>query len=71
LEDLKWEDNIKMHPRETVSRCDGYSSGSRMQWEVLVQTVMNLQSPLKVGNFLTSKRPLLHAVNDCTEQVSW
>jgi len=61
-----------MHPRETVSRCDGYSSGSRMQREVLVQMVMNLQSPLKVVNFLTSKGLCSkQLVYDCTEQVPW
>jgi hypothetical protein len=52
----RWEDNIKSDVREV--RWGGvdwiYLAHDRYQWQALVNSVMNLQVPYKVGNFLTS-----------------
>jgi hypothetical protein len=44
---LKWEDNIKMHPREIGYGSMGwiYLSQDRDQWQALVNMVINLQVP--------------------------
>jgi hypothetical protein len=52
----RWEDNIRMYLRETG--WEGmdwiHLAQNRGQWQALVNMVMNLQVPSKVGNFLTS-----------------
>jgi hypothetical protein len=53
---LKWEDNSRMDLKEIG--CEGvdwiHQAQDRIQWQTVVNTVMNLQVPLKVGSFLTS-----------------
>jgi hypothetical protein len=44
----RWEDNIKVHLRETQWRVDSD------KWRAVVKAVMNVQVPLNVGN-LTSR----------------
>jgi len=52
----RWEDNIKMDPREVG--CGGMDwievaqDGDR--WRALVNAAMNIRVPQNVGNFLTS-----------------
>jgi hypothetical protein len=46
----RWEDNIRLDLQVTGSR---HVAQDRDYWQVLVNTVMNLQVPKKVGNFLT------------------
>jgi hypothetical protein len=51
----RWKDNIRMYLREIG--CEDVEwiqeDQDRDQWRVLVNTVMNLRVPRKVGNFLT------------------
>jgi hypothetical protein len=42
----RWEDIIKLYLMET--------GWDRDQWQAPVNTIMNLQVPLKLGNFFTS-----------------
>jgi hypothetical protein len=52
----RWEDNIKMDLQEVG--CGGMDwielAQDRDRWREIVNTVMNLQVPYKVGNLLTS-----------------
>ena len=52
----RWEDNIKMDLQEVGCRgMDWIKLAQDMDsWRALVNTVMNLQVPYNVGNFLTS-----------------
>jgi hypothetical protein len=52
----KWEDNIKMDLRENgLPGVDGiHMAQERDQWWAVVNILMNLSVPQKVGNFLTS-----------------
>jgi hypothetical protein len=52
----RWVNNIKMDLRETVrSGMDWVDlAQGRDQWEVLVNTVMNLRVPRNAGKFLSS-----------------
>jgi hypothetical protein len=68
----RWEDNIKMDLQdmgcESMDWID--QAQDRDKWWALVDTVMNLQVPQNVGDFLTilelvsfSRRTLLHGVS--------
>jgi hypothetical protein len=52
----RWEDNIKIDLKEIV--CDDvdwiHLAQGKDQWQALVNMVMNLQVPWKMGNFLIS-----------------
>jgi hypothetical protein len=50
------EDNIKIDLREIGLECVDWIhlAQDRDQFQALVNTVMNIQAPLKTGNFLTS-----------------
>jgi hypothetical protein len=52
----RWEDNIKMDLKEIGSEAVDciHVAQDRDRWRTLVNTVMNLLVPKKVGNFLTS-----------------
>jgi hypothetical protein len=52
----RWEDNIKMDLTEIRINGVNWSqlAQDRVQWRACVNTVMNLQIPLKAVNFLTS-----------------
>jgi hypothetical protein len=52
----KWEDNIKMDPKEIEHEdVDWFHlTQERVQWQALVITVMNFQVQYKMRSFLTS-----------------
>jgi hypothetical protein len=51
----RWEDNIKMDHKEVGYEGVDWTllAQGDLQWWAVVNIVMNLQVPLKVGNFLT------------------
>jgi hypothetical protein len=51
----RWYSNIRMDLREAGWESMGWvhMAQDRDQWQALVNTVMNLQVPQRVGNFLT------------------
>jgi hypothetical protein len=67
----RWEDNIKMDLKVGCGGRDWIKlAQDRDRWRTLVNAVMNLWVPQKVGNFLTScklvsfsRRNLLHGVS--------
>jgi len=54
----RWEDNIKMDLQEVGAGCGDWMElvQGRYMLRALVSTVMNLQVPKNVGNFLTNCR---------------
>jgi hypothetical protein len=54
----RWEDNIKMDLQEVGGGCGDWMelAQDRDSLRALVNTVMNIQVPQNVGNFLTSCR---------------
>jgi hypothetical protein len=56
----RWEDNIKMDLRERGWKSVDWMhlAQGRDQLRAVVNTVMNLRLPYKVGNFLTSLAPV-------------
>jgi len=41
----RWEDNIKMYVKQGVREWTGLSGSGRVQWQALVNIVMNLLVP--------------------------
>jgi hypothetical protein len=52
----RWQDNIKINLKEIEYEGVDWIqvAWDRDQWQAFVNTVMNLQVPLKMGNFFTS-----------------
>jgi hypothetical protein len=73
----RWEDNIKINLMEIgLEGVDWiHLAQNREWWQALVNIVMNLQVPYKVGNFLTertisfSRRTLLHGVSQLVQML--
>jgi len=71
IPDRWWERNIKKDLKERNKMWGCKLSKDRVQWRVPVVTVMNLQAPIKTGNFLTnwmtisfSRRTPFHELNE-------
>jgi len=56
----RWEDNIKVDLQEVGFGSMGWVelAQGRDSWRALVNVVLNLRVPQKVGNFLTSPKPI-------------
>lgn len=70
-EDITWEDNIKMHVKQIVCAGVNYKqlAESRVQWQALVNVVMNQTVSWNGRNFLCSWSTVIFPIGSLTSWI--